>query len=198
MLEILQKIIVISFTITCIALLLLFLIPNKKKSKQSKVNNEELIMKNETKSVSVINVLQDKILQNGNKPLYMITLGKSTNTSFTLSSNGTGIQVKQLPNFILEWEHFDKIIKKANALGGKMYRGDTLAQSNKKLGKEIPHDCMEGFIAKALLNTEDGKSVTRRSTYYSGILAWAGIITLHKSQGKGSFITVNPDFRNIL
>ena len=43
----------------------------------------------------------------------------------------------------------------------------------------------------------DGTKITRRSTYYSGILAWAGIVTIHKSEGKGSYITVNPKYRNI-
>ena len=79
-----------------------------------------------------------------------------------------------------------------------MYRGDELPQiSGFKLGEEISRDCMEGFIASELLYMENGTSVTRRSTYYSGILAWAGIVTLHKSQGKGSYITVNSEFRNI-
>lgn len=79
-----------------------------------------------------------------------------------------------------------------------MYRGDAIPQQpGSKLGYEISHDCMEGFIASELLGTEDGKSVTRRSTYYSGILAWAGIVTLHGDQGCGSFITVNDKYRDI-
>ena len=77
-----------------------------------------------------------------------------------------------------------------------MYRGDALAQAGSKLGEEISHDCMEGFIASELLYIGDGSAITRRSTYYSGILAWAGIVTLHRSQGKGSYITVNPAFRS--
>ena len=108
----------------------------------------------------------------------------------------TGIETEKLPNYVLQWEHFDAIISKANALGGKMYRGDALAQKGEKLGEEISHDCMEGFIASELLHIEDGSSITRRSTYYSGVLAWTGIITLHKTQGKGSFITVNSNYRD--
>lgn len=196
MLNTLEKICIISFAITCIAILILLFFPNNKKQKQSKANKEGLIMKNEIKSV--IKVLQDKISQNENKLLYMITLGKSTNPAFTVSPDGTGLQVQQLGDFVLQWEHFEKIVKKANSLGGKMYRGDALPQiSGFTLGTEIPHDCMEGFIASELLNTEDGKSVTRRSTYYSGILAWAGIVTLNSSDGKGSYITVNSAFRDI-
>ena len=117
---------------------------------------------------------------------------------FQILSSGAGIETDKLPHYVLKWEHFDKIVEKANSLGGKMYRGDQLPQQpGCKLGCEISHDCMEGFIASELLGEEDGKSVTRRSTYYSGILAWAEIVTLHRSQGLGSFITVNEKYRNI-
>ena len=117
--------------------------------------------------------------------------------AFWLSPTGMGIETDKLPGYILEWEHFDEIVKKANALGGTMYRADVLAMNGGKLGKEISYDTMEGFIASELLWQEDGTSVTRRSTYYSGILDWAGIVTLHKDEGKGSYITVNSEFRNI-
>ena len=94
--------------------------------------------------------------------------------------------------------NFDEIVKKANSLGGIMYRGDNIVQqSGSKLGYEISYDCMEGFIAGEIFGTEEGRAVTRRSTYYSGILAWAGIVSLHRSTGQGSFITVNEKYRNI-
>ena len=125
----------------------------------------------------------------------MKSLRPLKNASFFVASNGQGLQVEQLGGFILEWEHFEKIVKKANTLGGKMYRGDALAQAGGKLGYDIPYDCMEGFIATEFLDTLDGTSVTRRSTYYSGILAWADIVSVHRSQGQGSFITVNSAFR---
>ena len=114
---------------------------------------------------------------------------------FWVSPTGMGIETDKLPNYILEWEHFDEIVSQANSLGGKMYRGDVLAQNGAKLGEDLPYDTMEGFIASDLLYQLDGETVTRRSTYYSGILAWAGIVTIHKSQGQGSFITVNPQYR---
>ena len=147
---------------------------------------------------NVIETLKETIRQNINSGLYMKSLSPLKYQSFTVASNKTGIQVQQLGDFILEWEHFEKIIQKANALGGKMYRGDKLPQiKGLKLGEDIPHDCMEGFIASELLYIPDGTSVTRRSTYDSGILAWAGIVTLHPSQGKGSYITVNAMFRDL-
>ncbi len=146
----------------------------------------------------IVEVLKNKIFKNLNNGLYMKSLRPLKNAKFSVAPNGQGLQVEQLGDFILKWEHFEKIIKKANELGGKMYRGDELPQvSGFTLGEEISHDCMEGFIASELLFMEDGASVTRRSTYYSGILAWADVVTLHKSQGKGSFITVNDKYRNI-
>ena len=116
---------------------------------------------------------------------------------FTLAPNGKGICVPQLKKFILEWAHFEKIVERANALGGKMYRADDATMNGGRLGKEISYDSMEGFVAANLLGVTDGSTVTRRSTYYSGILAWAGIVTLHKSEGAGSYITVNAAFRGV-
>ena len=83
--------------------------------------------------------------------------------AFWLSPTGTGIETDKLPGYILTWEHFDYIIEKANELGGKMYRGDTLAQGGGKLGEEVPFDCMEGFIASDLLYAEEGSSQRERS-----------------------------------
>ncbi len=140
-------------------------------------------------------IIKEKLKANGGKAL-MLTL-RGNPIAFWASPTGMGIETDKLPNYILEWEHFDEIVKKANSLGGKMYRGDVIAMNGGKLGEEISYDCMEGFIASELLFSENGMSVTRRSTYYSGILAWAGIITIHRSQGNGSFITVNAKYRNI-
>lgn len=145
------------------------------------------------KQVSVI--IKERLKNCGGKAL-MPTL-KGANIAFWFSPTGMGIETDKLSGYILEWEHFDEIVKKANVLGGTMYRGDALAQAGGKLGEDVPYDCMEGFIAGELLFTEDGVSVTRRSTYYSGVLSWAGIVSMHRSQGKGSFITVNAKYRNI-
>ena len=115
---------------------------------------------------------------------------------FWESPTGLGLEVEQLKDFIIEWKELAAIVEKANELGGKMYRGDQLAQrAGAKLGEEIPYECMEGFIASELLGIPDGNSITRRSTYYSGILAWAGIVQIHRSTGKGSYITINSEYR---
>ena len=147
------------------------------------------------KENQISSIIRQKLKASGGKAL-MPTL-RGNPIAFWASPTGMGIETDKLPNYILEWEHFDEIVKKVNSLGGKMYRGDVLARSGCKLGEEISYDCMEGFIASELLFTEDGMSVTRRSTYYSGILAWSGIVALHRSQGNGSFITVNAKYRNI-
>lgn len=147
------------------------------------------------KENQISNIIQEKLKSSDGKAL-MPTL-KGAPIAFWISPTGLGIETDKLPGYVLVWEHFDEIVKIANSLGGKMYRGDVIAMNGGKLGQEIPHDSMEGFIASELLCISDGTKITRRSTYYSGILAWAGMVTLHRSQGRGSFITVNSKYRNI-
>ena len=147
------------------------------------------------KENQISSIIKEKLKANNGKG-FMPTL-RGEPIAFWISSTGMGVETDKLSNYVLEWEHFDEIIKKANTLGGKMYREDTIAMNSGKLGEDISHDSMEGFIASELLYILDGTKITRRSTYYSGILAWAGIITLHRSQGNGSYITVNAKYRNI-
>ena len=147
------------------------------------------------KENQISNIIKEKLKANNGKAL-MPTL-RGAPIAFWISPTGMGIETDKLPGYILEWEHFNEIVKKANALGGKMYRADVLAMNGGKLGEEISYETMEGFIASELLYIADGTKITRRSTYYSGILAWAGIITIHRSQGNGSYITVNIKYRNI-
>ena len=141
------------------------------------------------------NIIKEKLEANNGKA-FMPTL-RGAPIAFWLSQTGTGIETDKLPGYILKWEHFDEIVHKANTLGGIMYRADALARNSGKLGEEISHDTMEGFIASKLLFIANGKKITRRSTYYSGVLAWAGIVCLHKSEGEGSYITVNAKHRNV-
>ena len=146
-------------------------------------------------SRKISDILKEKVLS-ANMPLYMPSLRNQI--PFQLSSSGRGVETERLPHYVMEWEHFDAIIAKANALGGKMYRGDELVQVREnKLGDQITADCMEGFIASELLHIPKGTSITRRSTYYSGVLAWAGIITIHgRKNGEDRYITVNDAYRN--
>ena len=147
------------------------------------------------KENQISNIIKDKLTAVDGQAL-MPTL-KGAPIAFWVSPTGLGIETDKLPGYILEWDHFDEIVKKANTLGGTMYRGDHLPQLGALLGEEISYDTMEGFIASKLLYILDGTKITRRSTYYSGILAWAGIATLHRSQGNGSYITINTKYRNI-
>ena len=141
--------------------------------------------------------LKRKIQESRAEDLTFLSLKKMRSPAvFALAPGGEGVCVPQLKGFVLEWEHFQKIVEKANRLGGIMYRADALAMNCERLGEKISRDSMEGFIAAELLGAKDGSTVTRRSTYYSGILAWAGVVTLHKSEGAGSYITVNEPFRH--
>lgn len=144
----------------------------------------------------VIETLKTKIGSNNGK-IEMPMLKKTPRpVLFWETADKSGFETDRLKGYILKWDHFAKIVAKANESGGLLYRGDHIPQcSGKKLGIDIPKDSMEGFIASELLKIPDGKAITRRSTYYSGILAWANIVELHKSKGKGSYITVNDDFR---
>ena len=57
---------------------------------------------------------------------------KGSPIAFWASPTGMGIETDKLPGYILVWEHFDEIVKKANALGGTMYRADILAMNGEK------------------------------------------------------------------
>lgn len=146
---------------------------------------------------AVVSALKAKMRQCGEAEWIMASLRRMKSAStFSLAPNGEGVCVSQLNGFVLAWWHFEKIVEKANALGGIMYRADDATMRSGRLGAEVSLDSMEGFIAAELLGAKEGSAVTRRSTYYSGILAWAGIVSLHKSEGAGSYITVNEAFRS--
>ena len=149
---------------------------------------------------SVIDVLKKKINMYGpNKIQLHTSLRKiKTPTYFWAAEDGSGIKTNKLPlTHTLRWEIFEGIVKKANTLGGKMYRGDSIARSGGKLGEELTEDMIDGYVPLYFEGANYGDTALSRSTYFSGILAWAGIVTIHKSTGKGSFITVNKEYRSI-
>ena len=167
---------------------------------KEKIGGEEMCKKknvdfshNSTDS-AVIQCLQKKIEQCAGKG-YIPTL-KGENIPFWIADDQSGFVVKQLKNVVFTFEMFDDIVKKANELGGKMYRGDAAAQAGERLGSEkLSYDTIDGFLADKYFDTKENETVTRRSTYIAGILAWAGIATNHKSEGQGGYITINPLFR---
>lgn len=148
-----------------------------------------------TEMCKISDILKGKVMD-AKSPFYMPSLRYEI--PFELSPDMNGFITERLPHYVMEWAHFDAIVAKANALGGKMYRGDELVQVREnKLGDQITTDCMEGFIASELLRIADGTSITRRSTYYSGVLAWAGIVTIHgRKNGEDRYITVNEAYRS--
>lgn len=114
---------------------------------------------------------------------------------FWISPANDGFISEGLRGVVLEWRIFDAIVKKAIALGGKMYRGDSAAHNGAKIGSdELPLDTIDGFISTEFYGSQIGSSTMRRSTYYSGILDWAGIAVNHRSNGHGGYITINPEY----
>ncbi len=97
---------------------------------------------------------------------------------------------------VCEWKIFDAIVEKARELGGKMYKGDSAAQSGSKIGSnDLPVDTIDGFISLKFYGRHIGDSTLRRSTYYAAILAWAGICKNKRSQsGEASCIELMPEW----
>jgi hypothetical protein len=144
----------------------------------------------------VIRRLKEKIIEYGGKAAMPVL--KGTPIAFWVSSTQRGFETDGLKGFVLEWEVFDSIVKEAVRLGGKMYRGDVAAQSGAKIGSvDLPLTTIEAYIAVNFYGASIGSTTTRRSTYFTGILAWAGIVQLYRSQGQGSFIVVNPEYRDM-
>lgn len=103
----------------------------------------------------------------------------------------TGVAVSSFKDFICEWKIFDAIVEKARELGGTMYKGDSAAHNGAKIGSdELPLDTIDSFISLNFYNNKIGNSTLRRSTYYSAILAWAGICSNNRSKGKGGYIVL--------
>lgn len=91
-----------------------------------------MFLKKENK---ISNIIREKLKYCGGKAL-MPTL-RGAPIAFWLSPTNVGIETDKLPAYILQWEHFDEIIKKAKSLGGKMYRGYALVMNGGKLGEDI-------------------------------------------------------------
>ena len=153
-----------------------------------------------TNNMSVIHTLQEKIEAHGSDKIQLLNSLRPLKrpTYFWLASDGSGIKTNKLPEYCtLKREIFEAIVKKANSLGGIMYRGDVITRNGGRLGEELTEDMIDGFIPLNFEGANYGETVLSRSTYYSGVLEWAGIVTIHKSTGKGSYITVNKEYRSI-
>ncbi|MBP3606094.1 MAG: hypothetical protein J6J66_05810 [Clostridia bacterium] len=154
---------------------------------------------NKTKR-SVTKIMQEQVGKYGKNKIELRSSLRRLKepTYFWAAEDGSGLKTNKLPESqTLRWEIFEGIVKKANSLGGKMYRGDSIARSGGKLGEALTEDMIDGFVPLTYEGANYGDTALSRSTYFSGILAWAGIVTIHKSTGDGSFITVNKEYRNI-
>lgn len=141
----------------------------------------------------VVRRLQTCIIECGGEALMPVLKGDPV--PFRLSADRTGLESDGLRGVVLKWEIFDAIVKKAASLGGKMYRGDSAAQNGARIGSEaLSLDTIDGYISTKYYGARIGDTTLRRSTYYSGILAWAGIVVNHRSEGRGGYITVKPEF----
>ena len=119
-------------------------------------------------------------------------------TYIWLSEDGDGVKTNKLPQInVLKWEEFCIIVKQANNNGGKIYRGDVLARSGERLGDKLNENHIDGLVPLVCLGQQYGETVLSRSTYFSGVLEKAGIATIHKSEGLGSYITINEKYRDI-
>ncbi|MBD5131491.1 MAG: DUF2089 domain-containing protein [Clostridiales bacterium] len=174
-------------------------IKSKLKTIYLKLGGEIMVDKNEFYEMAngskVIQTLQDRIIAHGGQALMPVLKGDPV--PFWLSPTKGGLESKGLRGVVLEWRIFDAIVKKAVSLGGKMYRGDSAAHSGAVIGSdELPLDTIDGFISTEFYGAHVGDTTLRRSTYFSGILDWAGIAVNHRSQGRGGFITINPEYMN--
>ena len=147
------------------------------------------------KNSKVIEAFQDRFLECGGKSKMRMLKGDPLD--IWLDASGKGVANSGFTALICEWHILEAIVKKANEMGGVMYRGDSAAQSGAKIGsKEFPLDTMDAFLSLEFYRGSIGSSTLRRSTYYAALLAWAGIVENHRSNGKGGYIIVKPEFRN--
>ena len=149
-----------------------------------------------TEHNGAIKVIQDKLLACGGRSKLPMLKGEPLD--MWVSPNGNGIENSGYTALVCEWHILEAIVKKANELGGTMFRGDSAAQNGAKIGSaDLPADTVDGFISLEFYGASIGSSTTRRSTYYAAILAWAGIVENHRSKGQGGYIVVKPEFRTL-
>ena len=146
------------------------------------------------KTTEIGDVIKKKLMAcGGTAKMQML---KGAPLDIWLSPSGEGIENSGFGALVCEWKILEAIVKKANELGGIMYRGDSASQSGEKIGSPaLPLDTIDAFISVEFYGATVGSTTLRRSTYYAAILAWAGIVENHRSNGKGGYIIVKPQFR---
>lgn len=161
------------------------------KDRKDNIDMKLFAKKQET---GIIKVIQEKFIECGGKSKMKMLKGEPLD--IWVDPLGKGVENSGYSQLICEWHILEAIVNKANELGGTMYRGDSAAQNGAKIGSdELPLDTIDAFISLEFYGANIGNTTTRRSTYYSAILAWAGIVDNYRSKGKGGYIVVKPEFR---
>ena len=157
-------------------------------------DNIDMRIFDQKEQTGVVKIIQEKLLECGGKS--KMPMLKGDPLDIWVTSSGKGIANSGFVDFICEWHILEAIVRKANELGGIMYRGDAAAQNGAKIGSdELPIDTIDAFISLKFYGGNIGNSTLRRSTYYAAILAWAGIVENHRSKGQGGYIVVKPQYR---
>jgi len=164
------------------------------KAESGHTAEEEIKMVEVTQNDSkAVRLLKENLSASGGKS--QMAMLRGDDVAIWFSSDKRGIIAEGLKSVTLEWEVFDAIIEKAVTLGGKMFRGDSAAHNGKRIGSdELPLDTIDAFVATTFFGAREGDSTLRRSTYYAGVLAWAGIVDNCRSHGEGGYILVKPEY----
>lgn len=109
------------------------------------------------------------------------------NLFFTATKNDKGIEVDNLANqSLLPWSIFDEVVGLLKENDGSAIKGNAMQS---KLGSEkLPLNSVEGRIASAIYDKQEGETVFRRISPVGAILVWAGIC----EHGKASLILKLP------
>jgi hypothetical protein len=172
----------------------LYQINEKLGNEVNKVNEETLkSMANTSGDSMVVARLKEKMRQCGGRSSMIMLRGDPI--GIRLSPDGKGIIADSYRSLVMEWRIFDAIVDKANSLGGKMFKGDAMAQGGARIGSvDFPLDTIDAYISTRFYGSKIGETATRRSTYYCAVLSWADIVENHRSEGEGSFIKVLAPF----
>lgn len=157
-------------------------------------DNIDMELFTNNQETGIVKIIQEKLMKCGGKAKMKMLKGDPLD--IWVASSGKGIENSGYTQLVCEWHILEAIVNKANELGGTMYRGDSAAQNGAKIGsEELPLDTIDAFVSVEFYGANIGTTTTRRSTYYSAILAWAGIVDNYRSKGKGGYIVVKPEFR---
>ena len=97
-------------------------------------NNIDMRIFDQKEQTGVVKIIQEKLLECGGKS--KMPMLKGDPLDIWVTSSGKGIANSGFVDFICEWHILEAIVRKANELGGIMYRGDAAAQNGAKIGSD--------------------------------------------------------------